>query len=181
MPLDLNIKKVNRINYPGERKFMIVHSLDGILEPIRPEKLRFVMEELMLQVESQQKFQQGDYILGLDSGGIVPGVTASLITKLPLYIAYKAELVIENKVKFYEPGSANPDVFIYNLPNDGRAIIVDDEIRTGRTIENCIMSLETMDKKINSVVVPVESTKFNARKKVEDLGYNLFSYGIHDF
>ncbi|MBT3297769.1 hypothetical protein HN385_02500 [archaeon] len=160
---------------------MIVHSLDGILEPIRPEKLRYVMQELMSEVKQQHGIQQGDYILGLDSGGIVPGVTASLITKLPLYIAYKAELEIENKLNFYEPGSANPNVFVYNLPIQGRAIIIDDEIRTGRTIENCIMSFEMLEKDINSIVVPVESTKFNARKKVEELGYNLFSYGLHDF
>lgn len=181
MALDLNIQRIDRLNYPGEREFMIVHSLDGILEPIRAEKLRYIMQELMSQVENHQSIQPGDYLLGLDSGGIVPGVTASLITKLPLYIAYKAELVIDNKVKFYEPGSANPDVFIYNLPINGRAIIVDDEIRTGRTIENCIVSLEMANKEISSIVVPVESTKFNARQKIEELGYKLFSYGLHDF
>ena len=64
--IDLNIKRINRLNYPGERKFMIVHSLDGILEPIRPEKLRYVMQELMSEVKQQHGIQQGDYILGLD-------------------------------------------------------------------------------------------------------------------
>ncbi|MEK6845841.1 MAG: phosphoribosyltransferase [Nanoarchaeota archaeon] len=171
------VHKINRFNYIGERQFFLVHSLDGLIEPLSPVTLQAAMGSLLEKIS----WEPQDYILGLDSGGIVPALAVSFLSGLPLRIACKVNLEIADKSYFIEPGSPNPKIFMYNLPEQGKAIIVDDEIRTGRTVENCILALEQQKKGINSVIVPVESTRFDARQKIRERGYELISYVQHDF
>ncbi|MEM4702904.1 MAG: phosphoribosyltransferase [Candidatus Pacearchaeota archaeon] len=174
---NIKIKRIKRFGYAGERQFMIAHPFDGLDEPLYPEKLTAMMVELIGRVE----YKKADCIIGLDATGIIPATAASLLTGLPLRVAYKANLDIKNKIIFKEPGTPHPDVYIYNLPKGTKVIIVDDEIRSGRTMCNCIKAIKQCGSQVMDVIVPVESTKFGARKKIKKLGYDLISYAQHDF
>ncbi len=177
MTLDATIQKVRRFNYNGQRKFMITSPVDGLLEPIYPTELFEMMNRLIGNIDCSDV----DYVIGLDSGGIIPGLSVSIITGLPLRVAYKANLDIENKIHFVEEHSANPDIYIYNLPKNSRVLLTDDEIRTGGTIMNCVDSLVGAGNSVRGIVVPVESTLFNVRGKLSEMGYELCSYVKHEF
>lgn len=172
------IKRIKRYEYKGKRKFMITHPFDGLVEPIHPTELTKMMTNLMDKVD----YKKADYIVGLDAAGIIPSLTASIITGLPLRIAYKAKLDISNKITFKEPESPRPDIYIYNLPKGKKVIVIDDEIRTGRTVYNCIKAIEQSGSQVICVIVPIESTKFNAREMLKKkLGCDLISYTQHEF
>jgi len=177
MKTGMRIQKVKRYNYCGKRQFMISSQIDGMLEPIDCGELMRIIRKLTEKIEPRKL----DYIVGLDSGGIIPSLAASMITGLPLIVAYKANLDVENKIHFLEPYSANPSIYIYNLPKGSNVLLADDEIRTGQTVINCINSIVETGSFVEAVIVPVESTKFNARKKLEDMGYELYSYAKQEF
>ncbi|MFC1733892.1 phosphoribosyltransferase domain-containing protein [candidate division KSB1 bacterium] len=177
MTINSFVKEIRRYNYPGERQTMVVSPLDGRVEPIYPKKLKHIIGKLIQQAGSEDL----DYIIGLDSGGIIPGHSASDITDIPLIIAYKAELEVQNQIHFLETHSANPDIFIYNLPENSRVMITDDEIRTGETVINCINSLVKSNHHVGPIIIPIESTKFGVREKLKDMGYELTSYAKHEF
>ena len=80
---------------------------------------------------------------------------------------------------FLEPGAPNPNVFLYGLPSNGRVIIVDDEIMTGNTVLNLANVLKENGHEVLAIVVPIESTKYYARKKIEEAGYRLISHTQH--
>lgn len=171
------VQKVKRFNYSGKRQFVITSPVDGLLEPVDCSKLMQIMRRLTKRINPRSL----DYIIGLDSGGIIPALSASMITGLPLIVAYKANLDIENKIHFVEKHSANTSIYIYNLPKGSNVLLADDEIRTGGTIISCINSIVKSGSSVGGIVVPVESAKFGVRKKLADMGYELHSYAIHDF
>ncbi len=173
--LPMDIQTIRRLNYPGERKSMIVQTLDGLLETLNPTYLDQIMKQLFYQI----KYEPNDIILAVDASGYIPATAASMVTGLNLVASKKVELDIPNKVCFYEPGAPNPNIFVYSIPDNSRVIIVDDEIMTGRTIINASKALKNRDHKIVAVVVPVESTKYNVRKELADLGIPLISHTKH--
>jgi len=177
MKQEMAVTKTDRLSYNGGRQFVISSRLCGLLEPIDCGELMRVMRQLTEKID----ISIADYIIGLDSAGIIPALAASMITGLPLKLAYKMNLNVENKIRFAEPHSPNPDIYLYNLPVKSRVILVDDEIRTGKTIINCINSITESGSVVNGVIVPLESTRFDVRKRLSDIGYNLVSYVKHYF
>ena len=170
MPVDLK----ERINYPGTKPTWVTHPLDGLFEPLEPRYLQQVMRGLMRQVP----YRDGDIILGVDASGYIPAVAASIETELPLMAAVKADLESELKIPFDEPDAARTHVLLYQCPQ-GRVIIVDDEIMTGETLLNLVEALEQNDCEVLAAVVPIESTRHDARSKLKAKGIELISHTRH--
>lgn len=174
--LPIDVETIRRYNYTGKRQNMVVHDVDGIVVPTDGVYIEEIMRRLMGQID----YRRGDYIISLDSTGYIPGLSASTATGLPLINAKKAEIDIENKIEFCEPGTPHSQLFIYNLPKGARVVIIDDEIMTGDTMVNLVKALEISGNEILGIVVPIESSKYNARKKIEDMGYKLVSHTVHN-
>ncbi len=175
--LPMEVRSIKRLNYPGSRQSMIVQTLDGLLEILDPIYLTQVMKQLFDQID----YKPTDIILAVDASGYIPAVAASIVTGLKLGASKKADLEISNRIEFYEPGTPNPNVFMYSIPDNSRVIIVDDEIMSGNTAYNAAKALMENGHKVLATVVPVESTRHNSREKLSSKGISLISHTKHDF
>jgi len=173
--MPMSVTSVKRSNYSGTRKNRIVQPLDGLLRPINPYKLESVMLELMNQVG----YEKTDLIIGVDASGYIPATAACLVSKLPMVATIKAELDLPGKIKFIEPGTAHPEIFVYNIPPKSTTIIIDDEIMSGNTVLNLVDALKKEGHIVRGVVVPIESTKYGVRERLENNGIKLVSYTQH--
>ncbi|MBI1902361.1 MAG: hypothetical protein HYS13_14770 [Planctomycetia bacterium] len=170
----MRIQAVGRRNYPGERQFFIVHPYDGVRSPLDPVEFQGVMQQLVARIPCPF-----DYLISLDGPALLAGMLAAIVTRRPLRVATKADLQLPRPIKFAEPGSVNP-VFLYDLP-PGRVVIVDDEIRTGRTVLACAEALARHGIEVAAVIVPVASTKFGVAGLFEQRGVPLVVHEWHDF
>ena len=172
------VERIRREQYSGRRQEMIVQGLDGLIDDLDPVYLETLMKNLMTKVP----YRGDEVILALDSSGYIPGVCASLVTKLPFRATKKASLSgkeITSVVVFQEEGTPNPNIYVYNLPRGSRVILVDDEIMTGRTIENAATELRKNNIEVVAAVVPIEGTAYGPRKMLEEKGIKLFSHTKH--
>jgi ADP-ribosyl-[dinitrogen reductase] hydrolase len=174
--LPIYVDTIDRLNYPGNRKKMVVHGLDGLIQPVDKTYVQQIMTNLIEKCD----YKKADVIIGVDSSGYIPAYAASVITDIPLLNTKKAELDIENKIKFLEPGTPHPEIFLYEMPSESNVIIIDDEIMTGSTVVNLTKSLRSHGHNVLSAIVPIESTSYNARDRLNDLGINLISHTKHD-
>lgn len=174
--LPIPVTTYRRFNYEGSRKDMLVQGLDGLIEPIDP----VYIEEIMGQLFRKVSYTKDDIIIGVDSSGYIPAQAASHVTGLPVINTKKADLDHPSKIQFLEPGTPHPDIFVYNLPEASSVIIVDDEIMTGRTVLNLAHALHDSGHSIRAAVVPIESTRYNARQKLRDAGIDLYSHTTHE-
>jgi ADP-ribosyl-[dinitrogen reductase] hydrolase len=174
--LPISVSTINRNNYPGKRKNMVVHGLDGLIDPID----KTYVQQIMTNLVEKCDYKKADIIIGVDSSGYIPAYAASVITDIPLINTKKAELDFDNKIKFLEPGTPNPEIYVYGMPSNSNVIIIDDEIMTGNTVVNLSKSLRSHGHKIISAIVPVESKKYNARQRLDEMGIKLISHTKHD-
>jgi adenine/guanine phosphoribosyltransferase-like PRPP-binding protein len=154
---------------------MIVHGLDGLIEPLDPVCLNEIMGRLFRQIS----YRSEDIIVGVDSSGYIPALAASQMTGLQLINSKKANLDILDRVVFLEPGTPNPEIFLYRLPSRSRIIITDDEIMTGKTVLNLAQALRQSGHYVLGAVVPVESSVYKARERLRKEGIPLISHTIH--
>ncbi len=177
--LPIPVDRMKRENYSGKRQQMIVQGLDGLLDKVDPIYLGMIMKILMDDVH----YRGDEVILALDASGYIPGVCASLVTKLPFRATKKALLSgekITNVLAFREEGTPNPDIYAYNLPEGARVILVDDEIMTGLTIENAVNELRKNKIEVVAAVVPIEGTAYQARERLLKKRVSLFSHTKHN-
>lgn len=167
------IQAVARLNYLGDRQTFILHSFDGIGSPINATSFMKTMRELIAQVVLNY-----DYIISLDGPALLAGMTVSIITGKPLRTATKANINVSDKVGFDEPGSPR-QVFLYNI-EPGRVLLIDDEIRTGRTVLECIKALKLHNVHVVAVIVPVGSTKFSVAQQFNQEKIPLLVHEWHD-
>jgi ADP-ribosyl-[dinitrogen reductase] hydrolase len=173
--MPINVQSIRRFNYSGIRKRMIVHGLDGLIEPIDPVYLNEIMRRLFMQIS----YLSDDLILGVDSSGYIPALAASHLTGLQVVNSKKANLDVDDRLVFLEPGTPNPEIFVYRLPTQSRIIIVDDEILTGKTVINLARALRQSGHYVLGAVVPVESSCHDARERLKQEGVSLISHTIH--
>lgn len=163
-------------DYKGLRLAMVLHEFDGILQPL---DIRELMERLREKLK-HIRAQNGDFIIGLDDFGKVPAIALSLLTNLPVIFATKANLARSPKLRFDEPLSQRPHVYLYGLRLGMSVILVDDAVNTGKTLASCIKCLHQQGVHIRAVVTLLESTRHGARDLIRHLGYELISLEAHD-
>lgn len=168
------IQEVARRNYAGERQSFILHFCDGIHEAVDFAQLSLVIKWLVSQLKDEF-----DYVISLDGPAQIPATALASHVSKPLRVATKADLDLQNKITFEEPGSPNP-VFLYDLP-PGRVVLVDNEIRTGRTVLSCIAAIRPHGIEVVAVLVPVGSTKYDVAAKFREQNILLLVHDWHDF
>jgi ADP-ribosylglycohydrolase/adenine/guanine phosphoribosyltransferase-like PRPP-binding protein len=175
LPIDVAV--IKRHAYAGSRKEMVVHSLDGLIEPVNHQYLRAIIGRLM----DQSGYRPTDVIIGVDSTGYIPAISAGMLTGLPVHCTKKALLdyndpLIWSRLAFEEPGTPHPDIFLYNLPRQQEVVLVDDEIMSGNTLSSLANTIRIYGGRVRCAIVPVECTSFGARERLEGIGVKLISH-----
>ncbi|MFH9394408.1 phosphoribosyltransferase family protein [Streptomyces sp. NPDC017556] len=159
------------------RRERVIHSLDGLEDPVHPGTLATTGADLwrLLQEQVSEGLGSVDFLLGLDAGGILPTVSLAGAAQLPYKIAWKLHLPLDGAVRFSEPHAMRTDVFAYGITPGQRIIIVDDEITTGRTLADLTRRLREADAVPLAAACLVEDTTRGARDLLTDLGLPLVS------
>jgi len=175
--INIKVKRVKRIGAVGARPIRIIHSLDGIFGPLDTQKVLKVIRYLSKKID----WKNVDYIVGFDSGGIIPSLFFSYVSKKPLLITYKLKLDLPNRIKFFEPHAVGKDIYIYGPKRGDKVILVDDEIYSGDSMVEAIKELQKRGIIIKDIVCLIEAVKLGARNKIRKFGFNLKSYLKHNF
>jgi adenine/guanine phosphoribosyltransferase-like PRPP-binding protein len=159
------------------RRERVIHSLDGLEDPVHPDALANTGADLwrLLQEQVPDGLDSVDFLLGLDAGGILPTVSLAGATRLPYKIAWKLHLPLDGAVRFSEPHAMRTDVFAYGIAPGQRIVIVDDEITTGRTLADLTRRLREAGAVPLAAACLVEDTTRGARDLLADLGLPLVS------
>lgn len=159
---------------PTSRRERVIHSLDGLEEPVRAADLHSVGARLWEEARHRlDPLGPVDFLLGLDAGGILPTIALSAASGLPYKIAWKLHLPLPGAVRFREPHAMRTDVFAYGIAPGQRMILVDDEITTGRTLTDLTERLREADADPIAAVCLVEDTTQAARERLDALGVPL--------
>ena len=169
----MSVQLIPRRHYSGERKSYVLHRWDGIASALDPVEFHQIIKNLVTRVPAPY-----DYVVSLDGPALPVSTLVSQISGKPLQIAVKADLELPNQIKVAEPGSPNP-IFFYNL-TPGRVVLVDDEIRTGRTVLGCIEALATHNVIVVAVIVPIGSTKFGVATQFHNKNIPLLVHQWYD-
>ncbi|EGX59789.1 phosphoribosyltransferase [Streptomyces zinciresistens K42] len=159
------------------RRERVIHSLDGLENPVHPETLAHTGAGLwrLLQEQVPDGLGSVDFLLGLDAGGILPTVALASAAQLPYKIAWKLHLPLDGAVRFSEPHAMRTDVFAYGITPGQRIVVVDDEITTGRTLADLTRRLREAGAAPLVAACLVEDTTRGARDLLTDLGLPLVS------
>lgn len=159
------------------RRERVVHSLDGLEDPVHPETLANAGAGLwrLLQEQVTDGLGSVDFLLGLDAGGILPAISLAGAARLPYKIAWKLHLPLDGVVRFSEPHAMRTDVFAYGITSGQRIVIVDDEITTGRTLADLTRRLRETGAVPLAAACLVEDTTRGARDLLTRLGLPLVS------
>ncbi|MFI0926208.1 phosphoribosyltransferase family protein [Streptomyces sp. NPDC021012] len=159
------------------RRERVIHSLDGLEDPVHPDALANTGADLwrLLQEQVPDGLGSVDFLLGLDAGGILPTVSLAGASHLPYKIAWKLHLPLDGAVRFSEPHAMRTDVFAYGIAPGQRIVIVDDEITTGRTLADLTRRLREAGAVPLAAACLVEDLTRGARDLLTDLGLPLVS------
>lgn len=176
MTAALNAQVIRRLGVNGTARCeRVVHGLDGLMEPVAAESIAEVGSRLWAAcLDSLKKTAaEIDFILGLDSGGIVPTLCLAQAAGLPYKIAYKLRLDLPGAVRFVEPHAVRRDVYAYGIAPGQRILLVDDEITTGRTLANLARVLRRAGAEPVAAVCLVEDLRHDGRKVLDALDVPL--------
>lgn len=169
---------VPRLSVPDtSRRERVIHSLDGLENPVHPTALTHTGDVLWEQLidEAGELMGPVDFLLGLDAGGILPTIGLASASRLPYKIAWKLHLPLSGAVSFTEPHATRTQVFAYGISAGQRIILVDDEVTTGHTLANLTTRLRQVGAIPLAAACLVEDTTRGARHLLADLGLPLVS------
>jgi adenine/guanine phosphoribosyltransferase-like PRPP-binding protein len=160
---------------PASRRERVIHSLDGLEDPVHPDTLTAAGARLWDHLLAEVPAARGamDFLLGLDAGGILPTVSLSSAAALPYKIAWKLHLPLAGAVRFSEPHAVRTDVFAYGIAPGQRIVLVDDEVTTGRTLADLTRRLREAGAQPLAAACLVEDVTQGARELLARLDMPL--------
>lgn len=171
--INVCVRKKRTDRERGSTPYYFSYSFKGEQEgsPIIPKDLLGIATELKARLDNR-----GQTLIAFDRGGTALGVALSLITELPLFIAFSYAGPLDEGISWHEPGGGKY-LGIPNIPEGGNVILVDDEINTGTTFVNAVNTLRDHSITVDqiSVVVEVDRKEGKGRRLVENQGCALTS------
>lgn len=173
----IQLERVNLEQSSGKRTAMTLHTYAGILQDFSWASFLDELGPLARKIRAQD----GDIVLGLDGPGMIAAIALGELLDLPVRFATKANLARSPKLRFVEPASARPDIYLYGLRRNMWVILADEAVETGDTMASCLQTLQAAGIHVRAVVAPIEAKRYGAREKIRALGYDLLSLVTHDF
>ena len=139
---------------------------------------------LKLAIDSLQKCLEGlefDVVVGTESRGFIFGVPLAYNLHKPFIpVRKKGKLPCETIEQSYdlEYGSAVVEMHRDSIQPGQRAVIVDDLIATGGTVEACVKMIENLGGEVVKILFLMELAGLEGRKRLE--GYSVDSVICYD-
>lgn len=154
--IEIEVRK--KLSEIGTTPYVFSYSFKGEQKnnPINPNNLLLLAKEL--SNKSQKKNQT---IIAFDRGGTALGVAISIVTNLPLYIAFSYYSRLPKEGIYWSETGAGKHLGIPHLAENTHVILVDDEINTGKTFLHAIKTLNSHKIIVDELLVVTEVDKGN--------------------
>lgn len=119
-----------------------------------------------------------DCVIGLAPGGIALAVAVAMAMDVKAVIAYKTKLGLDGEVRFTEPHATNSVFYLYGVGSGDAVVLVDDEIDSGKTLADCVRSLQAAGARVLAAGTAVEGLhggRSQGRAQLVELGVALTS------
>lgn len=136
--LDALADRVELLDNADRRRRHMRHPLNGRFGPLDHAALEAVVDALARAVDPSRV----DCVLGFPEAGAVPAFAFARAIDRPLILSSQLALAVPGVITFEVPGSQLGTVkHLYGLDPGARALIVEDEITTGRTVVAAVRAL----------------------------------------
>ncbi len=150
----IHVNKKERSIELGTTEYTFSYSFKGDMlnTPIDPKRLKHLAKDMAKMIDKKGK----QVLIALDRGGTALGLAVSMISKLPVYIAFSYFTNPPKGWIRWEEKGAGKSLAIPPLPKDSHVILIDDEINTGLTYISAIQALRKNSIYVDQIVVVAE-------------------------
>lgn len=150
----------------GEVYEYFVHSITDGVPPLDPA----VMREVVVGVVRCAEVENVDKIVAPEAMGVHIGTAVSLATDVPLVVVRKRSYGFDDEVSLsQETGYSESEMFLNNIDEGDRVLLVDDVLSTGGTLSAVHEALETAGAEVVDTVVVIE------KGEKPDMGFDVKS------
>ncbi len=150
----------------GEYHYFVHPISDGV-PMLRPELLR----EIVIRIIRKAKLEDVDKIVAPEAMGIHISTAVSLMTDIPLVVVRKREYGLDGEVSLSkETGYEKSDLYINDIREGDRVLVLDDVLSTGGTLSALLPALEEgIGAEVVDTVIVIK--KVGGENKLEDTAY----------
>ena len=151
----------------GEYQYFVHPISDGV-PMLEPELLR----EIVIRIIRKAELENVDKIVTPAAMGIHISTALSLMTDIPLVVIRKRQYGLEGEVPlFQETGYSESEMYINDVEEGDRVLVLDDVLSTGGTLASVLAALDGIGAEVIDTVAVIK--KVGGENKVDDAGYNV--------
>ena len=148
-----------------------VHPISDGVPMLEPGLLREIVIKIINKVK-RENLENIDKIVTPAAMGIHISTALSLVTDIPLVVVRKREYGLEGEVSLMqEPGYSKNEMYINDIREGDRVLLLDDVISTGGTIIAIMEALEKIGAEVVDVIAVIN--KVGGENRAGDKGYQV--------
>ncbi|XVH30905.1 hypoxanthine/guanine phosphoribosyltransferase [Haloferacaceae archaeon DSL9] len=150
----------------GDYEYFVHPVSDGV-PMLEPELLR----EIVIRIIRKAEIEDVDKIVTPAAMGIHISTAVSLMTDIPLVVIRKRQYGLDGEVSLsQETGYSESDMFINDVEEGDRVLVIDDVLSTGGTMKAVLDALSGIGADIADVVAVIKKAGPN---KLDDADYDV--------
>ena len=144
-----------------------VHPISDGIPMLRPELLR----EIVIGIIRKAEIAEVDKIVAPEAMGIHISTAVSLMTDIPLVVVRKRKYGLDSEVSISQvTGYSENEMYINDIYDGDRVLILDDVLSTGGTLEGITTALDDIGADIVDIVCVIK--KADGENQLADMGYD---------
>ena len=148
-----------------------VHPISDGVPMLEPGLLREIVIKIINKVK-RENLENIDKIVTPAAMGIHISTALSLVTDIPLVVVRKREYGLEGEVSLMqETGYSKNEMYINDIREGDRVLLLDDVISTGGTIIAIMEALEKIGAEVGDVIAVIN--KVGGENRAGDKGYQV--------
>jgi adenine phosphoribosyltransferase len=143
-----------------------VHPISDGVPMLRPELLR----EIVIGIIRKADLTDVDKIVAPEAMGIHISTAVSLMTDIPLVVVRKRSYGLDGEVSIQQvTGYAESEMFINDIYEGDRVLVLDDVLSTGGTLSALLTALDDIGAELVDTVIVIK--KVGGENKLDETGY----------
>jgi adenine phosphoribosyltransferase len=144
-----------------------VHPISDGVPVLRPELIR----EIVVRIIRKADIDDVDKIVAPEAMGIHISTAVSLMTDIPLVVVRKRQYGLDGEVPLSKiTGYSQDEMFVNDVHEDDRVLILDDVLSTGGTLHAITKALEEIGADVADIVCVIK--KADGGNALADSGYD---------